>query len=145
MHGCEPRNFLQPCLLLLLLDGPAHGYDLIRRLTPYEVTHDDPGHVYRGLRLLEREGLVSSAWAPSDSGPARRVYDITPHGRAALGEWVPELQHLQHLVERYLADYAARQTPRQPANQAPPSQRAMGLPTVHPLARPTGSRRAVAR
>jgi PadR family transcriptional regulator PadR len=107
MHGCKPRNFLQPCLLLLLLDGPAHGYDLIRRLEPYDVTHDDPGHVYRGLRALESAGMVSSAWVPSDCGPARRVYEITGHGRKALERWIPELEGMRALIGRYLSDYAA--------------------------------------
>jgi PadR family transcriptional regulator PadR len=114
VHGSGPRNFLQPCLLLLLLDGPAHGYELIRRLTPYDVTRDDPGHVYRGLRSLETAGLVSSTWARSDAGPSRRVYDITREGRAALDEWIPELLHVLELLERYLADYRARNTPPPP-------------------------------
>jgi PadR family transcriptional regulator PadR len=112
--GSGPRNFLQPCLLLLLLDGPAHGYELIRRLTPYDVTHDDPGHVYRGLRSLESAGLASSTWTRSDSGPSRRVYDITREGRVALDDWVPELRHVHDLLERYLADYAERSAPPSP-------------------------------
>jgi poly-beta-hydroxybutyrate-responsive repressor len=115
MHGREPRNLLQPCLLLLLLDRPAHGYDLIRRLAPYDVTHDDPGHVYRALRALEADGLVSSSWSPSENGPARRVYAITPCGRDRLEDWVPELQRLRSLLSRYLDDYAARRPSVRPA------------------------------
>jgi PadR family transcriptional regulator, regulatory protein PadR len=118
VHGCEPRNFLQSCLLLLLIDGPAHGYELIRRLTPYDVTHDDPGHVYRGLRSMEGEGLVSSTWTRSDTGPSRRVYDITRDGRVALETWNRELGHVRELLERFLADCALRATrfPQQTAS-----------------------------
>jgi poly-beta-hydroxybutyrate-responsive repressor len=134
MHACEPRKFLQPCLLLLLLDGPSHGYDLIRRLEPYDVTHDDPGHVYRALRSLEAEGLVSSVWAPSMNGPARRVYDITLPGRSALLGWVDELQHLQALVQRYLHDFAERDRP------APRAHAGLGhtLARREPLTRAAG-------
>ena len=32
MAVLEPRNFLQPCLLLLLREQPDHGYDLAVRL-----------------------------------------------------------------------------------------------------------------
>ena len=107
MHGCEPRNFLKPCLLLLLLDGSAHGYALIQRLRPFGVTEGDPGHVYRALRSLESAGLVRSAWAPSRNGPARRMYRLTPAGEHSLHAWVPELEHMQSIVQLYLAVYAA--------------------------------------
>ena len=38
-----PRNFLRPCVLLLLREEPAHGYDLLERLRPLGFTRDDPG------------------------------------------------------------------------------------------------------
>ncbi|MGH8971312.1 MAG: helix-turn-helix transcriptional regulator [Actinomycetes bacterium] len=107
MHGCEPRNFVKPCLLLLLLDGPAHGYELIGRLRPFGVPDGDPGHIYRTLRSLEEASLVRSTWEPSSSGPSRRVYRLTRLGRRHLAESVPELEHVQRVIGRYLREYAA--------------------------------------
>jgi poly-beta-hydroxybutyrate-responsive repressor len=107
MHEYEPRNFLRPCLLLLLLDGPSHGYDLIRRLDPFDVTDGDPGHVYRALRSLERDRMVRSSWAPSAAGPARRVYRLTARGMDYIDATVPALEHATQVITRYLRTYAA--------------------------------------
>jgi len=79
-----PRNFLRSCILLLLLEEPAHGYDLLERLRPLGFSRDDPGRLYRALRVLEVEGLVSSAWQRSKAGPDRRVYELTRAGREEL-------------------------------------------------------------
>ena len=75
-----PRNFLRPCILLLLREEPAHGYDLLERLRPLGFTRDDPGRLYRTLRSLEEEGCVRSAWEPSGMGPDRRIYELTKAG-----------------------------------------------------------------
>lgn len=80
MGECEPRNFLQPCLLLLLRERSDHGYDLVSRLRELHVVDGDAGAVYRALRGLERNGLVRSSWQTSDAGPARRTYQVTPAG-----------------------------------------------------------------
>jgi poly-beta-hydroxybutyrate-responsive repressor len=84
MGECEPRNFLQPCLLLLLRERSDHGYDLVSRLRELHVVDGDAGAVYRALRGLERNGLVRSSWQTSDAGPARRTYQVTPAGIADL-------------------------------------------------------------
>jgi PadR family transcriptional regulator, regulatory protein PadR len=75
-----PRNFLRPCILLLLREEPAHGYDLMQRLRPFGFVRDDPGRLYRALRALEDEGFVHSAWQASSSGPDRRIYELTRAG-----------------------------------------------------------------
>src|SRR5918992_1317651 len=48
-----PRNFLRPCVLLLLREEPAHGYDLLQRLRQFGFMRDDPGRLYRALSALE--------------------------------------------------------------------------------------------
>src|SRR5258708_28985078 len=65
-QGGLPRNFLRPCLLLLLSEGQTHGYDLLVRLADFGVKVD-PGGLSRTLRAFDREGLVRSCWAPSDA------------------------------------------------------------------------------
>ena len=78
------ERFAEPALLLLLRERPAHGYDLLERLP--ELTGEariEMGNLYRLLRGLEEEGLVSSEWDDSSPGPAKRRYAITPAGEAA--------------------------------------------------------------
>jgi PadR family transcriptional regulator, regulatory protein PadR len=104
--GALPKNFLRPCLLLLLREHPAHGYDLLERLRPLGFTRDDPGRLYRALRGLESEGLVHSAWEASASGPDRRIYELTRTGMEALHEAVQSLLTTNAVVGVFLSRYA---------------------------------------
>lgn len=68
--GAPLEKFMQPCLLLLLKQRSAHGYDLIQSLLEFGFGERslDPGTVYRNLRRLEDEGLVSSRWDIGEGG-----------------------------------------------------------------------------
>ena len=102
--GGLPKNFLQPCLLLLVLEQPGYGYDLVGRLKPLGI-NDDAASVYRALRLLEHEGAVTSSWRTSDTGPARRVYNLTDTGAAILRQWVAALEDTSMSLARWLDRY----------------------------------------
>lgn len=117
-HG-EPRNFVQPCLLLLLLEHPDHGYALVERLKCFQVAEGDPGTVYRTLHALEVAGAVRSAWGLSESGPARRTYHLTGVGRAQLDEWAGSITQTREALETYLTRYAARDADLRTAVRAP--------------------------
>jgi PadR family transcriptional regulator, regulatory protein PadR len=102
----EPRNFLQPCLLLLLREHADHGYELVSRLGPMHEGETDSGGVYRALRGLERRGLVRSEWCTSGTGPARRTYQLTSDGAAFLDAQAVELQQVSGVLQRFLDRYA---------------------------------------
>jgi PadR family transcriptional regulator PadR len=106
MAELEPRNFLQPCLLLLLMEQPDHGYELATRLRPMHDGEGDPGSVYRALRGLERHGLVRSEWSRSATGPARRTYYITDDGVAGLDDLADGLRTTRAAVQVFLERYA---------------------------------------
>ena len=103
--GGLPKNFLQPCLLLLVLEQPGYGYDLVARLKPLGI-HDDAASVYRALRLLEHDGAVTSSWRTSEAGPARRVYRLTEAGGTMLRDWVSALEDTSMSLARWLDRYA---------------------------------------
>jgi poly-beta-hydroxybutyrate-responsive repressor len=111
MGECEPRNFLQPCLLLLLRERSDHGYDLVNRLRELQTSDGDAGAVYRALRGLEKQGFVRSTWHTSETGPARRIYQVTPRGVASLerhAEVLEEAHRALHLFrDRYVRLAAA--------------------------------------
>ena len=102
------RGFLQPRLILLLLDGPAHGYELMERLEgDGEMPAADPGLLYRTLRQLEHEGLLRSNWDTEGQGPARRLYEVTPEGIDFLHTWAARARLIQRRLAQFSAQYEA--------------------------------------
>jgi poly-beta-hydroxybutyrate-responsive repressor len=99
-----PRNYLRPCLLLLLAEGTSHGYELLDQIAALGLDRVDPGGLYRCLRAMDEEGLVRSSWEPSASGPARRTYELTDEGR----EWLHVVAGSLAEVSRSLASYRRR-------------------------------------
>src|SRR6266508_2235206 len=83
------ERFVEPALLLLLRERPMHGYDLLDRITDLAPQEGrvDLGNLYRVLRALEEEGIVTSEWDDSLPGPAKRVYRLTASGRRLLDRW----------------------------------------------------------
>lgn len=100
-----PRSYLRPCLLLLLAESGSHGYELLEQVAVLGLEHADPGGLYRALRAMEQEGLVDSRWEHSNSGPARRTYEITDEGLDWLHAWAGSLRHVHRALGRYLARY----------------------------------------
>jgi poly-beta-hydroxybutyrate-responsive repressor len=104
--GALPRNFLRPCLLLLLRERPAHGYELIEQLQAFGYSGDDPGGVYRSLRALEKDGYVRSGWEQSDAGPQRRIYELTREGMEQLHAQAKALSSTQDALGVFLSRYS---------------------------------------
>jgi poly-beta-hydroxybutyrate-responsive repressor len=100
-----PKNFLRPCLLLLLREHPAHGYDLLERLRPLGFNRDDPGRLYRALRALEKDKLVRSVWEKSSAGPDRRMYELTRAGMEELHESVMSLKATGEILDLFISRY----------------------------------------
>jgi len=100
-----PKNFLRPCLLLLLREDPAHGYDLLDRVQALGFDGSDPGGLYRALRGLEKEKLVRSGWQPSQTGPDRRTYEITRAGMEELHRSAKAIAAGQETVTAFLSRY----------------------------------------
>jgi PadR family transcriptional regulator, regulatory protein PadR len=100
------ERFVEPSLLLLLRERPLHGYELIERLP--ELAGEgrvDVGNLYRLLRSLEAEGIVSSEWSADLPGPAKRTYELTGEGRRLLDRWAEALRDSQGVVQSFLDRY----------------------------------------
>ena len=100
----RPRELLAPSFLLLLAESPGHGYELMERLRPLGFDWGGHGPIYRELRSLEDAGLITSDWCVGQSGPGRRVYEITASGRESLDRSVAGIRDLQ----RFIAEYEVR-------------------------------------
>lgn len=105
--GGLPRNFLRPCLLLLIAEEDSYGYDLLERLERLGLGATDPGGLYRALRAMEKDGMVDSNWEVSDVGPARRIYRLTEEGQDWLHLWVGAMRESRRLLGHFVAEAEA--------------------------------------
>lgn len=95
-RGRGQGALIEPLVLAALARSEGHGYDLVRaieELTAGEIV-PDAGGLYRVLRRLEADGVVSSQWEESEAGPQRRSYSLTADRQRLLEHW------LGHLEER---------------------------------------------
>jgi PadR family transcriptional regulator PadR len=100
------ERFTEPSVLLLLREQPAHGYDLLDQLAV--LTREervDMGNLYRVLRALEDEDIVSSEWRDDLPGPSKRVYELTGAGRGLLDQWVSALGDARDQIDEFLERY----------------------------------------
>jgi DNA-binding PadR family transcriptional regulator len=101
------RGFLQPCLLLMLHRGDAHGYSLLNGLDEFGLNPDsfDPSVIYRTLRDMEAAGWVTSYEGAESLGPQRRVYRLTGEGADHLEQWVEDLRRSKSEIESLIDSY----------------------------------------
>jgi PadR family transcriptional regulator, regulatory protein PadR len=96
------RGTLAYCVLALLRDEERYGFDLVRAVSSVDGMVTSEGTIYPLLSRLRRDGLVSSTWEESPSGPPRRYYRLTPQGQKALGEFMQEWQRFRDAVDRFM-------------------------------------------
>ena len=101
------RLLLRPTLLVILLEGQSHGYQLSERLEDYGFDPDllDSSVVYRDLRDMEDRGLIDSHWDEESKGPRRRVYRINQTGLACLQSWMNGLQDVRDRIGGLINHY----------------------------------------
>jgi DNA-binding PadR family transcriptional regulator len=83
--GRMRRGDVRTALLIALLDGPGHGYELIQALESKTGGRwrPSPGSVYPSLQLLADEGLVTA-----HDRDGKRIFELTDEGRASATERV---------------------------------------------------------
>jgi len=109
------RKELAPewALLGLLTQKPMHGYELYRYFTDPsalgQVWYLGLSQMYKLLKELERQGYLGVTVEEQESYPARKVYHITPSGRAAFLLWMEKpisstrLIRVEFLAKLFLA------------------------------------------
>ena len=102
---------LRLLVLHLINEKPRHGYEIIKAVEDLSggAYAPSPGVIYPTLMMLDELGQVASA-----ADGSRKLFSITPEGKAGLAEAQPA-------VEGLLARIAAAQ----PREMAPPVIRAM--------------------
>jgi poly-beta-hydroxybutyrate-responsive repressor len=90
-----------------LYSKPSYGYELIQTIQRFGFVEGQapPGMIYRHLRQLEEDGLVTSAWETEGAGPAKRIYQLTDGGLQMLSLWIgymeKQVENLNELIKQY--------------------------------------------
>jgi DNA-binding PadR family transcriptional regulator len=100
LHGRAKRGEARYVLLDALLDGPKHGYEIIKTLEERSAGRyvSSPGTVYPTMQYLEELGQVRS-----EQQAERRVYSLTEQGRTDLDAHAED-------VDAFWARFASRST-----------------------------------
>jgi len=105
------RGVLDLCLLAVMEEGPAYGYEMTKRLRARGLSIVGEGSIYPLLGRLEREGLVETYRAASDGGPPRKYYHPSREGRRALAAGVSEWRAARDAVDAVLGVVEAEVVP----------------------------------
>ena len=105
--GGKPQRYVQPSLLMALSKGKSYGYQLIQTIGDYGFLRGDapPGMIYRHLRQMDEDGLVTSSWDSEGDGPAKRVYAITPEGLEELEAWILHMERQRERLDQFIRAY----------------------------------------
>lgn len=85
------KGVLDLAVLAVLRAEDGYGYDIVRRLREAGLAEVGDASVYGTLRRLFASGALSSYVVPSEEGPHRKYYALTPGGHelvaGATGSW----------------------------------------------------------
>ena len=101
------RGALDLCLLAVIADEPAYGYEMTKRLRARGLTIVGEGSIYPLLGRLEREGLVETHRAAGNGGPPRKYYRASARGRQALAAGASEWRAARDAIDAVLAGVEA--------------------------------------
>lgn len=78
------KGVLDLAVLAVLSTEDGYGYDVVRRLRDAGLKEVAEASVYGTLRRLFADGYLSSYVVPSEEGPHRKYYALTPSGKTQL-------------------------------------------------------------
>ena len=92
------KGVLDLAVLAVVDDEDGYGYDIVRRLRDRGLDEIGDASVYGTLRRLYGAGALTSYVVPSESGPHRKYYGITPTGRTQLKRQRDDWDHFAATV-----------------------------------------------
>jgi PadR family transcriptional regulator, regulatory protein PadR len=105
------RGVLDLCLLAVIEDEPAYGYEMTKRLRARGLSIVGEGSIYPLLGRLERDGLVETYRAASNGGPPRKYYRASAAGQRALATGVSDWRAARDALDAVLAPVEAEVSP----------------------------------
>jgi DNA-binding PadR family transcriptional regulator len=106
MGTFQKGRHAQSFILICLVDGPAYGLELQRRIE--KMTHGDiidRAFLYRSLNKLAEEGRVSVRLDDSQRGAVRKYYSLTESGYDLLHDFQQDICHRVINLNAFLEKY----------------------------------------
>jgi len=98
------KGVLDLAVLAVLDDGDGYGYDIVRRLREAGLEDVGDASVYGTLRRLFSSGALSSYVEPSEEGPHRKYYALTPRGREQLASMTAGWRAFARTLDTLIGD-----------------------------------------
>lgn len=100
----QTGKHLEAFILLIISRSHLHGGAILaelKTLLPASWTIDD-GHVYRLLRQMEHDGMLTSTWVGGHDSTPVRVYALTESGKDRLRFWRDDITLRVQSLSRFL-------------------------------------------
>src|SRR5580658_3138518 len=99
-------------VLVVLKDGPRHGYDIAREVerrseNTFAFKH---GTLYPILHGLEKDSLIASTWEHPEGERPRRVYSLTSAGEAKVSQCIDQWNEFARAMNRVIGSATSEQS-----------------------------------
>ncbi|CCH27500.1 PadR family transcriptional regulator [Actinosynnema sp. NPDC047251] len=95
------RGLIEFCVLTLLSGRDRYAVELVQVLARHDLIAGE-GTIYPLLSRLRKQGLVTTAWQESQTGPPRRYYGLTSDGVGALARFSSDWAALSGSVDEII-------------------------------------------
>ncbi len=110
--GKSLSRLSQPTILMILAQSgePMHGYIIVQQAAHSPMfggKKPDATGIYRALKRMEEQELVTSEWDTPQEGSAKRMFTLTDKGYSCLRRWIDALACYEMTIEQ-LRELAAQ-------------------------------------
>ena len=105
--GQMQKGYLKMAVLLVLMRGPLHGYEIMKEIKQWTLGIITPtaGGIYPALKELENRHLIRGEWLPEER---KKIYHITSEGIEVFKEAVEKHFELTSSIRRWFFQELAR-------------------------------------
>ena len=98
------KGTLDMLILKSLTLAPMHGFGIARRIEQIsrDVFKVNPGSLLVAFKRLERSGLITADWQPTENNRRAKYYSITPRCRRQLETATADWQRRTAAIARLL-------------------------------------------
>ncbi|HVE44736.1 MAG TPA: PadR family transcriptional regulator [Gammaproteobacteria bacterium] len=96
------KGILEMCVLALLAKRDCYGFELVDTISNHVDISE--GTIYPLLRRLTQENYVETYLQESPSGPPRKYYHMTPHGKVFTENLIKEWNQFHKKINQLIKE-----------------------------------------